>query len=83
MSSVKSTVKTFTVDRIAFSLSPPVVVGVIDFDGGGRFRCQLTEVTPDDVAVNDRMEMVYRLISISSNGVRNYFWKARPVRENS
>jgi 3-hydroxy-3-methylglutaryl CoA synthase/uncharacterized OB-fold protein len=83
MSAVKSTVKTFTVDRIAFSLSPPVVVGVIDFDGGGRFRCQLTEVTPDDVAVNDRMEMVYRLISISSNGVRNYFWKARPVRENS
>jgi len=83
MSSVKSTVKTFTIDRIAFSLSPPVVVGVIDFDGGGRFRCQLTEVTPDDVAVNDRMEMVYRLISISSNGVRNYFWKARPVRENS
>jgi uncharacterized OB-fold protein len=56
-------------------------VGVIDFDGGGRFRCQLTEVTPDKVKVSDRVEMVYRLISIAPNGVRNYFWKARPIEE--
>lgn len=81
MSDMKATIKTFTIDRIAFSMHPPTVVGVIDFDGGGRFRCQLTEVTPDKVKVSDRVEMVYRLISIAPNGVRNYFWKARPTEE--
>ena len=76
-----ATVRTFTIDRLAFSLSPPVVVGVLDFDGGGRYRCQLTDVVPEDVTVGDRAEMVYRLISIAPNGIRNYFWKARPSTE--
>ena len=40
------TVATFTVDRLAFSLSPPVVGAVVDFDGGGRFRCEMTDVDP-------------------------------------
>ena len=33
-------------------LSPPVVAAVIDFDGGGRFQCELTDVDP--AAVDDR-----------------------------
>ena len=36
MADVQATIATFTVDRLAFSLSPPVVAAVIDFDGGGR-----------------------------------------------
>lgn len=81
MRDCKSTIRTFTIDKLAYTLSPPVVVGVIDFDGGGRFRCELTEVEPDLVKVGDRMEMVYRLVSVAPNGVRNYFWKARPITE--
>lgn len=77
----KAAVRTFTIDKLAYSLSPPVVVAVLDFDGGGRFRCELTEVDPATVKVGDRMEMVYRLVSVAPNGVRNYFWKARPVME--
>ena len=81
MRDVAATVRTFTIDRIAQSLNPPVVVGVVDFDGGGRYRCQLTDVVADDVRVGDRVEMVYRLVSIAPNGVKNYFWKARPRLE--
>lgn len=81
MRDVPATVRTFTIDRIAQSLDPPVVVGVVDFDGGGRYRCQLTDVVADDVRVGDRVEMVYRLVAVAPNGVRNYFWKARPVIE--
>ena len=77
----QAVVRTFTIDRLAASINPPVVVGVLDFDGGGRYRCQLTDVVAADVAVGDRVEMVYRLVSESPNGVRNYFWKARPVSE--
>ena len=37
MADVPATIATYTVDRLAYSLSPPVVVGVLDFEGGGRF----------------------------------------------
>jgi uncharacterized OB-fold protein len=37
LADVPATIATFTVDRLAYSLSPPVVAAVIDFEGGGRF----------------------------------------------
>src|SRR5207244_935787 len=49
LADVPATIATFTVDRLAFSLSPPVVAAVIDFDGGGRFNCELTDVDADSV----------------------------------
>ena len=83
MREAKGKVRTFTIDRIAYSLNPPVVVAVIDFEGGGRYRCQLTDVDPAAVAVGMQVEMTYRLISTARNGIRNYFWKARPAKENA
>jgi uncharacterized OB-fold protein len=75
---VAGTVATFTVDRLAFSLSPPVVGAVIDFDGGGRYRCEMTDVDPDTIAVGTRVEMTFRRL-YTAKGVHNYFWKARPA----
>jgi hydroxymethylglutaryl-CoA synthase len=75
-----ATIATYTVDRLAFSLSPPVVAAVVDFDDGGRFRCEMTDVDPDTVAIGNRVEMTFRKIS-TVGGVHNYFWKAKPVRE--
>jgi len=71
-------VATFTVDRLAFSLSPPVIGVVVDFDGGGRYRCEMTDAEPDAVAIGTRVEMVFRRLN-TAKGVHNYFWKARPV----
>jgi uncharacterized OB-fold protein len=75
------TVVTYTVDRLTFSLSPPVVAVVIDFDGGGRFQCELTDAGPDEVTIGDRVEMTFRRFFRADNGIANYFWKARPVQE--
>jgi hydroxymethylglutaryl-CoA synthase len=72
-------VVTYTVDRLTFSLSPPVVAVVVDFDGGGRFQTELTDAGPDDVAIGDRVEMTFRRFFQADNGIANYFWKARPV----
>jgi len=72
------TVATFTVDRLAFSLSPSVITTVIDFDGGGRASCELTECTPDQVSVGTRVELTFRRM-YGAQGVHNYFWKARPI----
>jgi uncharacterized OB-fold protein len=78
MADVGATVVTFTIDRLAYSLSPPVIAVVIDFDGGGRFQCQLTDANPDDVKIGDRVNMTFRRL-LTANGVHNYFWKARPA----
>jgi hydroxymethylglutaryl-CoA synthase len=79
MADVPATIATFSVDRLAYSLSPPVVVAVVDFDGGGRFQCEMTDVDPASVKIGDRVEMTFRRL-YTAGGVHNYFWKARPVR---
>lgn len=78
MADVRATIATFTVDRLAFSLSPPVVAAVIDFDGGGRFQCELTDVDPASVRIGDRVEMTFRRL-YTQDGIHNYFWKAKPL----
>jgi hydroxymethylglutaryl-CoA synthase len=74
-----ATIATFTVDRLAYTPSPPLVAAVIDFDGGGRFRCQLTDLEPSEAAIGGRVEMTFRKM-VTSGGIHNYFWKARPIR---
>jgi 3-hydroxy-3-methylglutaryl CoA synthase len=78
MSDVEGTIATFTVDRIAYSPSPPIVFAIVDFDGGGRFPVELTDVAEADVAIGGRVEMTFRRL-FTSDGIHNYFWKARPI----
>jgi 3-hydroxy-3-methylglutaryl CoA synthase/uncharacterized OB-fold protein len=78
LADVPATIANFTVDRLAYSLSPPVVVGVIDFEGGGRFQCELTDVDPKAVAIGQPVEMTFRRL-YTAGGIHNYFWKARPA----
>ncbi len=73
-----ATVATYTVDRLIYSESPPVVFAVLDFDGGGRFPCQLTDCDVDDVEVGTQVEMTFRRL-FTADGIHNYFWKARPI----
>ncbi|HEX3605266.1 MAG TPA: OB-fold domain-containing protein [Candidatus Dormibacteraeota bacterium] len=80
LADVPATIATFTVDRLAHTPSPPLVAAVIDFDGGGRFRCQLTDVAPEEVAIGGRVEMTFRRM-VTAGGIHNYFWKARPLRQ--
>ena len=72
-------ISTYTLDRLAYSLQPPVIGAVVDFDKGGRMLCQLTDVDPDKVAIGDELEMTFRRL-YTAGGVHNYFWKARPKR---
>jgi 3-hydroxy-3-methylglutaryl CoA synthase len=80
MADVPATITTFTVDYLAFSLSPPTVAVVIDFDGGGRFQAEMTDVDPNEVKIGDRVEMTFRRL-FTAQGIHNYFWKARPLAD--
>jgi uncharacterized OB-fold protein len=80
LADVEGTVATFTIDYLAFSLSPPTVGVVVDFDGGGRFRCELTDCDPDAVDIGMRVQMTFRRF-YTADGIHNYFWKARPLSD--
>jgi len=79
MADSQGTVTTFTIDRLSYTPSPPMVFAVVDFDGGGRLPVELTDVDAADVRVGDRVEMTFRRLS-TADGIHNYFWKARPMR---
>jgi hydroxymethylglutaryl-CoA synthase len=79
MADTAATVVTYTVDKLVYSPSPPVVFAVVDFDGGGRVPIELTDIDQTDVAIGDRVEMTFRRL-YTADGIHNYFWKARPIR---
>lgn len=72
------TVATFTVDRLAYSPSPPIIDAVVDFDGGGRYTLEVADCAPEEIAIGARLEMTFRRL-YTTGGVHNYFWKARPA----
>ena len=72
-------IATYAIDRLAYSLNPPTINVVVDYEGGGRFLCEMTDCEPDKVAIGDEVEMTFRRL-FTADGVHNYFWKARPKR---
>jgi uncharacterized OB-fold protein len=97
MADVRGTIVTFTVDRLSYSVSPPIVFAIVDFDGGGRFPVELTDVSVDEPGVDERgvdepgVEQPGVAIGdrvemtfrklFTADGIHNYFWKARPLRD--
>ncbi len=79
MADTQGTIAAFTVDKLVYSPSPPVVFAVVDFDGGGRAPLELTDVDPDEVEIGGRVEPTFRRL-FTSDEIHNYFWKVRPVR---
>ena len=79
MARIPGTVASFTVDRLAYSPSPPTVFAVVDFDGGGRAPLELTDVDADEVQVGMRVVPTFRRL-YTADEIHNYFWKARPLR---
>ncbi|OGN94526.1 MAG: hypothetical protein A2Y89_07585 [Chloroflexi bacterium RBG_13_51_18] len=76
----KATLFSYAIDQLQPSLNPPGVNGVVDFEGGGRIICELTDCDIDKVRVGMPVEMTFRKMFFS-RGVHNYFWKARPVSD--
>lgn len=76
----KATLFSYTIDQLQPTLNPPAVNGVIDFEGGGRMICELTDCELDKVAIGMKLEMTFRKM-FYSRGIHNYFWKAKPVSD--
>ncbi len=79
MSDVEGTISTFTIDRIAFSPSPPITYAVVDMDNGTRSALELCDLDASKIAMGDRVELTFRKLG-TGDSIHNYFWKARPLR---
>ena len=72
------TVFTFTIDHLIANLEHPLPMAVIDAEGGGRLYLQVADA--DDIQIGEPVRFTYRRLH-EGGGNRNYYWKARPVRE--
>jgi hydroxymethylglutaryl-CoA synthase len=68
----------YAIDQLQPTKNPPGLNGVVDFDGGGRLLCELTDYDLSRVEIGMPVEMTYRKMS-QGEGLVNYFWKAKPV----
>ena len=55
------------------------MISVINFDGGGRMLCSMTDRDINEVKVGMPLELSFRRL-YTADGIHNYFWKAIPVR---
>ena len=79
-SDLEGRIMSYTADNLTYSADPPACYGMVQFDAGGRVMIDFTDVTPDDIDVGKKMDMVFRIKDY--DGQRNftrYFWKATPA----
>jgi uncharacterized OB-fold protein len=76
------TLFTYTEDYLTFTLNPPQITGMIDFEEGGRFVFDITDCEAGSLKVGMQMEMTFRKkYDDEIRGIHGYFWKAMPIRE--
>ena len=75
----KAKVFSYTLDLLAPTLDPPMVVAVIDFDGGGRAFSIITDRDIGKIGIGMPVEMTFRSFYVSE-GIHNYLWKSMPIR---
>lgn len=76
----RATVMSFTADMLTYSPDPPSHCGMIEFEEGGRFMADFTDVDLGHVEVGMPMKMMFRIKDrdLQRNFTR-YFWKAAPA----
>lgn len=68
----------FSHDYMMETLDSPVTSTVVDFEGGGRMVCDMTDRRPEDIVVGMELKMTFRKLYYVG-GIYNYWWKCKPV----
>jgi 3-hydroxy-3-methylglutaryl CoA synthase/uncharacterized OB-fold protein len=79
LSDKKAKILTFAMDYVTPAPESPIVTTTIDFEGGGRMECYMTDLEVGQVKPGLPVEMSFRKI-IVKDGAHNYFWKSIPIR---
>ena len=81
LSEQKGALFTYSMDERAPVADLPNILCVVDLEGGARFYGLMTDRNPQNLYIGQQMEFTFRKIN-SAQGVHNYFWKVRPVRNS-
>jgi len=76
----KAELFSFSHDNLAPAIDPPVTLSVVNFEGGGRIQCDMTDRDIEEVKVGMPVEMTFRKIRYTG-GIYDYWWKCMPIRE--
>ena len=84
-SDMRATMRSYTADRLTYSMAPPAFHGMVQFEDGGRAMIDFTDIDPDArLEVGATMRMVFRVKDYDTRrGFRRYFWKAAPADEGA
>ncbi|MCF8095604.1 MAG: OB-fold domain-containing protein [Desulfobacteraceae bacterium] len=80
-SNKKAELRTYSHDYLSETLDPPITLSVVDFEGGGRVLCEMTDREIDQVRVGMNLEMTFRKLYYVG-GIYNYWWKCKPADQN-
>ena len=76
----RAKVVTYTADWLQFSLSPPLYMGLVQFDIGARVLMEIVDVGPSGIDLGTPLEMTFRIKERDTQRHSDrYFWKATPV----
>jgi len=78
LSDKKGKISNYAIDYLTSEREVPAIIGVVDFEEGGRIMCEITECEPSEIKVDMPVEMCFRKLG-DKGGIYNYFWKARPL----
>jgi hydroxymethylglutaryl-CoA synthase len=70
---------TYSMDYLAGTIDTPLVVAVVNFEGGGRWLGMMTDREISEVRIGMPVELTFRKLR-TVGGVHNYYWKCMPVR---
>jgi len=79
LSDKKAKIFTFAMDYVTLAPESPIATTTIDFEGGGRMECYMTDREVEEVKPGLPVEMSFRKILVK-DGVHSYFWKSIPIR---
>jgi 3-hydroxy-3-methylglutaryl CoA synthase len=73
-------VATYTADWLQYSPSPPLYMGLVQFDCGARVLMEMVDVGPKGIDVGTPLAMTFRMKERDRlRGWDRYFWKATPA----
>ncbi len=78
----RGTLFSYTEDHVTTSVNPPLIYGMVDFEGGGRFVFEFTDCESGSLKIGMPVEMSFRTKYLDElRGIQGYAWKAMPLRE--
>ena len=75
----KGSLFTYSVDHMTWALVMPGITAIVNFKGGGRIQCLMSEADEKELEVDMPVEMSFRKMDFRE-GINVYSWKCIPLR---